>query len=154
MSNSQQSVIEEQVKNLLQAIDPNIEYSMEVTVADTDAQVHLTGSGLGKLIGFRGKNLYALESIITLMIIKQEEEYQAMRVYLDVNQYKEKRIDQLKSLAQRVSDRVLREHTPISLSPMNNSERKVIHMAVLEIEGVRSESIGEGRERLVIISPE
>ena len=76
------------------------------------------------------------------------------RISLDVGNYREKRERTLTSLANRIAAQVIRSGRSRSLEPMNPYERRIIHTAVQEIEGVTSNSVGEGDRRHVVISPD
>ena len=72
---------------------------------------------------------------------------------LDVEGYKERRYSSLRILAARVADRVTTAGQPITLEPMSPSERRIIHIALLENSKVTTESTGTGDQRKITISP-
>ncbi len=127
-------------------IDETQLVKVELKVSEEGGENHL-----GKLIGNRGESLLALEFILALMVNRGREEW--LTVTLDVDGYRHRREDELKQLALKMADKAKFIHEAVELRPMNNADRKVIHMVLTDIEGVSTESIGEGRDRRVVIKP-
>ena len=127
--------------------------NVTVSAAEVDGAIYLQldGEKLGVVIGRRGETLDALQ-YLTSLAANTGSGYQ--KVTLNIGNYREKREQTLVSLAKRVSDQVLRTGRSRTLEPMNPYERRIIHTAVQEIEGVSSNSVGEGSGRRVVISPE
>ena len=113
--------------------------------------IMLDGEGLGVIIGHRGETLDALQYLIGLAANGQGGYY---KVSLNIGDYRERREQTLTDLAKKVSEQVLRTGKNRTLEPMNPYERRVIHTAVQDIEGVVSNSFGEGSSRRVVISVE
>ena len=126
------------------------ELSAKVALKEGGARISLTGEGLGACIGHRGETLDAMQYLCS-MVASVGGYY---RISLDVGNYREKRERTLTSLANRISSQVIRSGRSRSLEPMNPYERRIIHTAVQEIDGVVSNSVGEGNRRHVVISPE
>ncbi len=110
------------------------------------------GEALGMIIGRRGETLDALQYLASLVANENGGGY--YRVVIDIGNYREKRENTLEGLAKRTAGQVLRTGRSRSLEPMNPYERRVIHTAVQNIEGVTSTSIGDGANRRVVIVPE
>jgi spoIIIJ-associated protein len=111
----------------------------------------ITGDDLGILIGRRGQTLACLQ-YITRLIVTRQTGYSAALV-LDVNGYKKRRYESLRSLARNVADQVERNGNPCTLEPMPPYERRIIHLTLAEHPGVITESVGFGEDRKVIIQP-
>ncbi|MBQ1186144.1 MAG: KH domain-containing protein [Clostridia bacterium] len=111
--------------------------------------LQLEGEKLGACIGRRGETLDALQ-YLTSLAANTGNGYQ--KVTLNIGNYREKREQTLVSLAKKVSAQVLSTGRSRALEPMNPYERRIIHTAVQEIEGVVSNSIGEGAGRRVVIA--
>ena len=105
----------------------------------------------GIVIGRRGDTLDSIQYLLSLAMKKHEGAY--VRVSVNVGNYREKRNETLRHLAQKNSAYVLRTGRRYTFEPMNPYERRVIHTAVQEIEGVESRSIGYDQERRVVIEP-
>ncbi len=110
----------------------------------------LDGNGAGGLIGRRGDTLDALQYLTSMVANRGDKDY--VRLTIDTCGYREKRRKALQELAQRISKSVLRTGRSVALEPMNPYERRIIHSAVTEIEGVSSHSSGEEPNRKVIIT--
>ncbi len=118
--------------------------------------VALLGDNLGELIGYRGNMLESVQTIIGLILTKtlaKEGETTKYRVLLDINNYREKREEYLVSYAKRAVEEVLSSKQPIELSPMKPSERRIIHIALKDTEGIETSSAGDGDDRRVVITP-
>lgn len=124
----------------------------KITVSEKPdcAYIMLEGEGLGAIIGHRGETLDALQYLVGLAANGAGGYY---KVSLNIGDYRERREQTLIALAKRMSDQVLRTGKNRTLEPMNPYERRIIHTAVQEIEGVVSNSFGEGSARRVVISP-
>lgn len=106
----------------------------------------------GNIIGRRGETLDALQYLTRLFVNRADDNNK--RVALNVGDYRARREETLKSLAKRQATRVLKYSKSFALEPMNPYERRIIHTAIQEIEGVTSHSVGEGDRRRVVITPE
>lgn len=111
--------------------------------------LRVTGNHMGALIGRRGETMESLSYLASLVVNRMEGPY--VKLGLDVGGYRGKREDDLAALARRISERVIRTGCYYEMEPMNPYERHIIHTAVADIEGVRSESKGEGPSRRVVI---
>lgn len=124
---------------------------IKAAVRENGALIILDGEGLGVVIGHRGETLDALQHLVSLAANNSGGYF---KVTLNIGDYREKREQTLVSLAQRVAEQVKRNSRNRALEPMSAYERRIIHTAVQEIEGVNSASIGEGKNRRVVIFPE
>ena len=111
--------------------------------------LHVEGAHLGALIGRRGETMESLSYLASLVVNRMEGPY--VKLGIDVGGYRNKREDDLTALAVRIANRVIRTGCYYEMEPMNPYERHIIHTAIADIEGVRSESKGEGRDRRVVI---
>ena len=111
--------------------------------------LHLHGKNLGILIGKHGQTLDALQ-YLTNLTTNQGQETRHF-IMLDVENYRHRREETLKQLAERLAGRVKRSGEKVVLEPMNGYERKVIHVALQNEEHVRTESEGQDPYRHVVI---
>lgn len=144
---SRQSTVQ-YVRDVLAKMDCG-EYTLDVEDVEGGFAIKLNGDGLGVVIGRRGEALDALQYLVSLRYNNSENGY--VRVVLDANDYRAKRAVTLQGLARKVAEQVLDEGRNQSLEPMNPYERRVIHTAIQEIEGVTSWSVSDGQDRRVII---
>ncbi len=111
----------------------------------------IEGSDAGLLIGRRGETLHSLQFLVRMIVGRQlgRKAY----IILDVEDYRERRADMLQNLARRTAGRVASSGGASSLEPMSPAERRVVHMALADHPGVRTESEGKGDRRRVVILP-
>ncbi len=118
---------------------------------DGGTYLQLDGEKLGVVIGRRGETLDALQYLTSLAANTGNGYY---KVTLNIGNYREKREKTLKELARKVSAQVVSSGRSRTLEPMNPYERRIIHTVIQDIEGVTSNSVGEGSGRRVVVSPE
>ena len=111
--------------------------------------IRMDGEKLGALIGRRGETMESLSYLASLVANRLEGDY--IKLGLDVAGYRDKRESDLTALAQRIGTKVRKTGRSFAMEPMNPYERRIIHSAISKMEGVRSESKGEGRDRRVVI---
>lgn len=111
----------------------------------------VTGDNLGILIGRQGETLRDLQYIARLIVSRKLQRW--VNLVVDVGGYKRRREKILTELAGRMAERVVAEGKPVTLEPMPAHERRIVHMALRDHDLVRTESIGEGRRRKVVIYP-
>ena len=111
--------------------------------------IRLDGEKLGALIGRRGETMESLSYLASLVANRLEGDY--IKLGLDVAGYRDKRESDLTALAQRIGAKVRKTGRSFAMEPMNPYERRIIHSAIGKMEGVRSESKGEGRDRRVVV---
>ena len=111
--------------------------------------IRLDGEKLGALIGRRGETMESLSYLASLVANRLEGDY--IKLGLDVAGYRDKRESDLTALAQRIGAKVRKTGRSFAMEHMNPYERRIIHSAIGKMEGVRSESKGEGRDRRVVI---
>ena len=111
--------------------------------------IHMIGDTLGILIGRRGETLDALQYLTSLQVNTGREGY--IRVTLDTENYRAKREDSLRRLAQRMANRAQKTGRKVVLEPMNPYERRVLHTALQNHPAVTTHSEGEEPNRRVVI---
>ncbi len=124
---------------------------IKVSEKENSALIDLEGDGLGAIIGHRGETLDALQYLAGLAANTGGGYY---KVSLNIGDYRQRREETLKNLANRICKQVLSTGKCRTLEPMNPYERRIIHTAVQAVEGVTSASFGEGSERRVVIGIE
>lgn len=139
------------LERLLDIID--FDGDIDLDVENDRALVAIVGdSGLEPLIGHQGATLDALQELTRLAV--HQRTGARSRLMLDVGGFRETRRTDLSALARRTAESVQDTGAATRLSPMNAFERKVVHDAIAEIDGVHSESEGEDPNRRVVVSPE
>lgn len=144
----------EMAENLLREILVGMDIVAEFSIQKRENSVHIeineiSSSDMGIVIGKRGNTLDAIQYILSLNVNKDREEY--VRVFLDAKGYRSKRERTLKQLASNMAKKTKRTKRPIKLEPMNPYERRIIHSALQNIEGITTYSEGEDPYRRVVI---
>lgn len=138
----------EYLKSILEKMEiKNIE--IDVEKSDEGTKISFNGDNLGVAIGKKGETIDAIQHLISLVANRGKEDY--TRITLNPGNYREKREETLRRLAKKSVDKAIKYNKNILLEPMNSYERRIIHNAVQEIEGVESWSIGENDRRRVCI---
>ncbi len=115
------------------------------------AVLEVEGDDLGVLIGRRGETLGSLQYLLNLMVTRKLGDGNYFTV--DIEGYRRRREQQLSTLATRTAETVKRTKRPTTLEPMPPNERRIIHLTLSEDRYVETDSVGEGEERRVSISP-
>lgn len=142
-----EQLIQDELSTLLSLID----VSGEIEVVQDDAYYHITvdSSDNALLIGRYGDTLSSLEHILSLLVAQKNEEF--VPLTLEIGGYREERESYLKDLAERVCEEVVATGREKVLSDLKPWERRVIHMYLSESEDIESESVGEGRSRVLTV---
>jgi spoIIIJ-associated protein len=111
--------------------------------------VDIRGSDLGVLIGRRSETLAAFQYVASLMVGKETDQF--VHLIVDVEGHRDRRERQLRQLAQRMAEQVIKSGRKLTLEPMTASERRVIHMELRDHPAVTTESMGEEPHRKVTI---
>ncbi|MCM0647021.1 protein jag [Clostridium swellfunianum] len=141
-----------EAKNFLRDVLNTMGIKAEIRIkeeADT-VNITMTGPDMGILIGYRGETLDSLQYLVSLVVNKGHETAYK-RVVLDTENYRSKREETLKRLAQKVAGTVRRTGKLIRLEPMNPYERRVIHSALQDDRYVQTHSEGDEPYRRVVI---
>jgi spoIIIJ-associated protein len=143
----------QEASRVLQEILSSMGFDAEVSVRSTETPVVLEvrGDNLGALIGRRGDNLSALQFMVNLILARGRRAWP--RIVIDVENYRSRREDSLRALAERTAYRVQRNGRPFTLEAMPATDRRVIHLSLRDSDKVETYSIGEGPARRVVIAP-
>lgn len=116
-----------------------------------DLMVRFSGPDVDLLLGNKAELLLALEQLTMEALGMVPEEHS--RICFDANDHRMLRIQELRMSAQAAAERVKKSHQPFHFSPMNSRERRIIHLSLRDEKEVRSESVGEGPIRQVVVVP-
>lgn len=146
---------EEEIKEALEQINEflNKFLSKEIIykseIKNYEIYIDINGQDVNYLIGYRGENINALQTILTSIANKKSTA--KIRVYLDIAGYREKRVKTLEDLAEKIARTVVRTGKSITLEPMTAYERKIIHTKLQSHSKVETFSKGEEPYRKVVI---
>lgn len=145
-------VVRSFLETVLGLLGVEVEVDIDIEDDGLHCDLNCSADDGGLLIGRHGATLDALQ-YLTLRMLQAEGEPR-MRITLDVAGYRSRREKTLRQLAQSVAAKVLDTGKPYHFEPMSAMERRVVHMTILEINGLATESEGEGRRRHVVVFPE
>lgn len=130
-----------------------LEGSYEIEEKEEGFFVSIDTPDAGRLIGFRGETLSSLQLIVNQMVSKKNKspELEFKRVVLDVSGWRKQKEEELSKLAKEWGQQVLESKKEMELEPMSSWQRRVVHMVVSEMEGLETESVGEGKDRHIVI---
>lgn len=140
--------VEKFLKDFFDKLQKDTQYSVETS--EKGLNVDIKNSDIGFLIGYRGETLYAFQSILSAIASKGIEN--RVRVILDIEGYKAKRVKALEDLAEKLEKTVIKTKKSITLEPMQAYERKIIHTKLQNSNMVETKSIGEEPRRKIVIS--
>lgn len=144
--------VKEAIVFLRDVIDKmGVSASVEKEEREEGLYLNISGVDIGILIGKRGQTLDSLQYLVNLVANRKSDHY--VRIYLDAEGYRARRKEALEMLAKRLSNKVLRTKREIRLEPMNAHERKIIHTALQNVEGVTTYSVGEEPNRRIVVAP-
>ncbi|MBO5240575.1 MAG: protein jag [Clostridia bacterium] len=130
----------------------NVTACTELVSEGEKIEINVTAANTNSIIGKRGETLDAVQTLAGAVANTGREEYK--RVVVDCENYRENREATLKKLAENLAQKATRLGKKIKLEPMNPYERRIIHSALSEIEGVRTESEGKEPNRYIVVIPD
>jgi len=151
MEKKELKIVQDTTRELLGLLDVDARLEV-VDKKDGEAvDIILDTKDSGIVIGYHGDMLEALQLVLSLCVSKRAGRF--IRISIEVGDYKKNRTDWLKNLAIETKERVLEENKEIAIPSLKSWERRIIHLLLQEDKEVASESQGEGRDRVIVISP-
>lgn len=153
ISLDESSESEEGLKVLVEGLLSKMNLELDVTVEEQEEQffVDITGKDIALLIGKRGESLDAFQFLVNSIYNKGKKHEEYKKVVVDSSNYKAKREDTLKVLAERMAAKAVRENHDVRLEPMTANERRIIHSSLADHAKVETESKGKEPNRYVVI---
>jgi spoIIIJ-associated protein len=145
---SSDTIIEDFLSGMLVYIDPG--YTVTARTRDDTISAEILGGDSGKVIGREGRTLAAIEFLANTVIAK-EQGHGGPRVSVDAAGYRRRHEERLLDQARRHAAKVRKSGEDMELEPMNAADRRIIHIALKEDAFVMTESVGEGRDRRLVI---
>ena len=136
------------LSGLAHLVDPDA--TVESTVEENAISFSIKGENVGKLIGYHGENIQAIQMILSGLKNRGEG---AIRLYLDIDGYKSNRNQSIIDLALKTAEQAVKIERNIHLDPMNAYDRRIVHTTLQNRDDVTTESTGEGEKRHVVIKP-
>jgi len=141
--------VEKQAKTLFKHLDPDA--ILGITLDDNICRINVETATSGLLIGRHGETLEALQHVLRLMLAKECEEF--IPLSLDIAGYRELRGREVEEMAKKAAQKVIAFGGEVALPPMGAYDRRLVHVALQEIEGVEGISEGEEPGRRIVIRP-
>lgn len=143
-----------QAQTALSGLLDHLEIEARVEIKEDGKRIYLNiqGDGGGLLIGRKGQTLDALEYLVNKMVHKNQEGKK--RIVVDTENYRTRREESLVKLAQRLAEKARQLGRPVTISPMNAHDRRIVHLALQNDRSLHTRSTGTGLYRKVIISPD
>jgi len=129
-----------------------VEKEVEGFSKEGNVFIEIRGDQEGILIGRHGRTLDSLQMLINRMVNKRLEK--PVKVVLDIDDYRKRRADSLTKMAVRLGEKAKRTGHAVTFGPFNAHDRRSIHIALKEDLSLRTESLGEGETKKIIIIPE
>ena len=137
------------LKGLLEHMD--VEASMTIIdEGENGLSVEFEGDNIGSLIGHRGETLDAIQHLANYSVNRNSDDH--VRISVDAENYRAKREESLKRLADKVAGKVRKYHRSITLESMNAYERHVIHASLQDYDGITTYSTGTEPNRRVVVA--
>ncbi len=142
----------EEVRVFLRSILDNMRVQSEIKIREVDDIIYidLNGPKMGLIIGYRGETLDSLQYLSSL-VVNKEHDIPYKKVVLDTENYRKKREETLKRVAEKTAYKVRKTRRPYKLEPMNPYERRVIHSALQDNEYVYTFSEGDEPHRRIVV---
>jgi len=146
-----ETLVGEVLNSFIQSTEASIDVYVRDDVEEGSIVFELEGDDAGLIIGRRGETLASIEYLVRLIASKSLG--RRANVIIDVEDYKFRRRSKLKSVAEKSASKVEQTGKSISLEPMSPSDRRIIHMALVDYKNVKTQSRGDGVNRKVVIIP-
>lgn len=155
-SNEKQSDTVERARAFLAGVLERMDIDADIDVFEREDKIVLDidCDDNDRLIGRRGQLVEALQHLISKISYRERSSGGGKPILVDVDGYRDKLIDKLIDLAERMADRALDDEEIVPLNPMSAHDRRVVHMTLADFEGVSTRSEGEGDDRHVLIVPD
>lgn len=154
MANGETAGLGEEARRIVQQTVDLMDLAAMATVAEeSDEQIviDMAGADIGILIGRRGETLQALQLIASAMFHRKTDS--GVRLIVDAEGYRDRRADTLTKKALQIANEVRESGREAVLDSLSAFERRVVHLALADDPDVYTYSEGEGRERVLVISP-
>ncbi|MGD1047549.1 MAG: RNA-binding cell elongation regulator Jag/EloR [Candidatus Krumholzibacteriaceae bacterium] len=145
-----EEIVDEVARAIMECLDVN--YRLFTEEQDGTTYINIETAGVdGLLIGRKGDTLTSLQHLVGRVVSKKMGGYQ--RLTLDVGGYLRNRHEILKQKAVKAAEKVKKTNHEMTLEPMHAAERRVVHMALADLDGITTYTVGNGELRKVCISP-
>lgn len=155
-SDSKHDEAVERARTFLIGVLERMEIPADVSVFEKDDKIVLDidCDDVERIIGRRGQIMEALQHLVSKVSYRDRMSGDGKPILVDAGGYRDKQIEKLIALAERMGAKAIKTRTVIELSPMSAHDRRIVHMALADMDGVTTRSEGEGEDRRVLVVPE
>jgi spoIIIJ-associated protein len=148
------SPLAEVLQDVVDRVAAELGARAKVTVTEDDEALRITASApdVGMIIGREGRTIDALQHVVSSIAYRRQGPG-GKTVEVDAGGYRERRRARLEATAREAAERAVRDGSPVRLEPMSAPERRVVHLALQETEGVETQSEGDDPDRYVVVLP-
>jgi spoIIIJ-associated protein len=152
---TQREDLAEKASEFLLGVLERMGISADIDIKDeTDKTVlEIQTSDTELVIGRRGTVIDALQHLVNKAVFKEKRDEKTKPIVVDAGGFRDKQIERLRTLAQRMGEKALQTKQIVELQPMSPHDRRIVHMAIAEIPGLSSRSEGEGEDRHILVVP-
>jgi len=151
-----EDVIEKASEFLLGVLE-RMGISADIDIKDNEDRtvLEIQTSDTELVIGRRGVVIDALQHLVSKAVFKErgERSEKTKPLVVDSGGYRDKQVERLRSLAQKMGEKALETKQIVELQPMSPHDRRIVHMAIAEMPGLSSRSEGEGEDRHILVVP-
>ena len=146
----------ENARRFLEGILERMDIDGDVDIAEQDDKIILDidCDDVDRIIGRRGQIIDALQHLVGKVSFRHRSGPRGKPLVVDAGGYRLKQIERLESLADRMGQKALDTGNTVELNPMSAHDRRIVHMALADMEGVSTRSEGEGDERHILVIPD
>lgn len=143
-----EKVIQDVLEDLLKRLE--VKGSASVALDETGAfRAHIQSEETGLLVGFHGRTLDSLQILLNILASKRLGSW--VRIFVNTGDYREKREEALMYMAMRAAERAIANKRAVELPSLTSAERRVVHMTLSGDDRVTTESLGEGKYRVLVV---
>lgn len=148
--------VAERACDFLQGVLERMGITADIDVNDGDDKIvlEIQTADPEVVIGRKGQVVDALQHLVSKVVYRERAGEKGKPIVVDAGGYREKHVQRLQALAQRMGEKALATQSIVELSPMSAHDRRIVHMAIAEIPGLSSRSEGEGDDRHILVVPD
>ena len=155
-SKTDETDVAERATDFLQGVLERMGITADIDVNEGDDKIvlEIQTADPEVVIGRKGQAIDALQHLVSKVVYRERAGEKGKPIVVDAGGYREKHVQRLQSLAQRMGEKALATQAIVELSPMSAHDRRIVHMAIAAIPGLSSRSEGEGDDRHILVVPE
>lgn len=156
MTDTDTTQVAENARQFLEGILERMDIDADVDIAEQDDKIILDidCDNVERVIGRRGQLIDALQHLVGKVSFRDRAGTRGKPIIVDADGYRLKQIERLESLADRMAQKAMDSGDIVELNPMSPHDRRIVHMALADLDGVSTRSEGEGDDRHILVIPD